>query len=190
MNINKFITESIDNTDNDELAVSDDETAFSDTLLQLSLPAAISAGLGALNLRKVESGEIYEVDWEEVASNAGQIAGKVGNQITRKISEKSEDVSDFGQDFIHGVKKVAKRAAEDVADKFQGKGPISGLLKVGKRKVKDSLEDLDDKGYKMIKSGVRTLRDKLETDGDTKGSLKAGDDWKELKSLPRFRSKD
>ena len=166
MDIKKIITEAVSDMNipesNNDIAVSDDETAFSDTLLRMSLPSAISAGLGAMNLRKVESGEIYEVDWEEMTDKLGAVAKKAGHHVAKKVSDMSTDVGDFGHDVIHGVKKVAKRAAEDVADKFQGKGPISGLLKAGKRKLEDTGDGAKSSVYSALKASNRWDRDNLE----------------------------
>ena len=111
------------------------EQTVAESLMMMALPAAISAGLGALNLRKVESGEIYEVDWEEMASKAGKIAGKVGSFIKNK----AESAGDGAGKGLKIAGKFIKRGVEDLSDKATGN---TGMMTTASKFVKRKTEDI------------------------------------------------
>ncbi len=145
IDVNKLITEALSNNEAKRQVENDiesvkadlvtDEASLSESLLMMSLPSAISAGLGAMNLRKVESGEIYEVDWEEMASKAGKVAGKVGSFIKNKVS----DLADGSGKGLKTAGKFIKRGVEDLADKATGN---TGMMRTASKFVKRKAEDI------------------------------------------------
>ena len=117
MDINKIIMDALHETDTNmketvqesvkqELDKVSLETPLSETLLMTALPSAISAGIGAMSLRKTltNTNTLNEMDWDEVAKKAGEHYDTAKNAVKTgakwlgtKAEEGYEKIKSFGK---------------------------------------------------------------------------------------------
>ena len=160
MDINKIIMEALHETDTNmkesvqesvkqELDNIQPDTQLSETLLMAALPSAISAGIGAMSLRKTlkNTNTLNEMDWDEVAKKAGEHAetAKEAVKTGAKWLAKKADEGYEGLKKIPG--KIAnyisdKKAQWDAKDSNIGGTVKRGIKNLGKTK---SLDDAADK---------------------------------------------
>jgi len=153
----------------------EEETSLSESLLMTALPAALSAGIGALNMRRTlaKSSNLNEVDWEEMAGKAGKVAGKVGDWAKNKAEE--------GATAGKGALKVAKdywgkkaeegatagKGALKVAKDYWGKKAEEGAT-AGKTYLKKLISGEPDKNNEMLKhAGKASILQAKSVDSDS-----------------------
>jgi len=153
----------------------EEETSLSESLLMTALPAALSAGIGALNMRRTlaKSSNLNEVDWEEMAGKAGKVAGKVGDWMKNKTEDMSlaKGAERIGSD-SGKLLKAAKNKFEDLVDSDKAK-TAGKMLKSAGRNIEDKVENIKGGSKGVLKQIGRSVQDKIEGTGGVKGAARS-----------------
>ena len=183
MDINKIIIEALQESDTNMKQVvqesvkqelenmkSDNET-LSETLLSAALPSAISAGIGAVSLRKklTHSNTLTEVDWEEISKKVGEhydTAKKAIGTGAQWLAKKAEEG-------YEGLKKIPGKISNYIADKKAERDADAIAGKVTKRikNISDKIDDVKAKGKHAGRVASKLLRkiDSATSDDGKKG---------------------
>ena len=186
MDINKIIMDALHETDtNMKEAVQESvkqeldnvslETPLSETLLMAALPSAISAGIGAMSLRKTlkNTNTLNEMDWDEIAKKAGEHVDTAKEAVktgAKWLAKKADEG-------YEGLKKVPGKIANYISDKkAQWDARDSNITGTVKKGIKNlgktkSLDDAVDKAKYAGKVAKHFVNNQLEKVGNitTKG---------------------